>query len=343
MERIHYGRNRHMSYIGEQLADWEFASRQGQPHRSVDFETNWLRQMIDLNLHVGSGHEEVDDVNLGALIDDSLVEFIGFLVSALKKEDVPLDAVKETMARIESGMWDDSALQAYAGFLAEGKGMRLSSAIYLDLAQRHATYGGKPPPKLEEGRQFVSAFLDRFMTKEYRNRDFHSESLLRKLADARQGHLNPDDASTLIRHSESSPAARKLLQLIGKDSVEAESTHLLPNDLLIWSLEDQHRDPKHPKGAPSARGRRRTYGLRHRDNEIRNGVALLDLVGFTVSDARKAIGDVFGLTDRRLRDICEEPYWTLKDLHEDVYRRLDPVSYHESRKRGSGPEISTPT
>ena len=337
-----------MSFLGEDLATWRLTARLSGQDVPVDLETNMLRQIIRLNLYLDYGDEDLDDIGLGARIDDRLVEFIGFLLLALKKDELPLEVVKETMARIEIGMIEDSALKAYARILMRDGERPLSSATYLNLADRRILYGGKPPPKLEEGRRFVRVFLAPFMTKEYRERDFDIKGITRKLADYWRDHLDPDSVEMLIRHSESSPAAQNLLKLIRNDSVESEATHPLPSVLLQWYLkqwylEDQQRNFKRPKVASSTRGRRRTYGMRLRDNEIKHAVELLTLVDLPELDARKAVAGVFGFTGKRILKICNDPYWTLKDLHEDVYRRLDPVAYHMSHRPSSDPDPSTPT
>ena len=155
-----------MSWLGKENARLNLTDPHYGPRVSVDFETNWLRKTIHLNLYMRPGEEDMDGERLGRRIDNCLVEFIAFLLVSLREEKLPIEAVKEIMEKVEVGMREDPALQAYAVTLMRDRELPLSSEIYLDLARRHALYGGIPAPTPDEGLRFVSVILARVMKKE---------------------------------------------------------------------------------------------------------------------------------------------------------------------------------
>ena len=313
-----------MSWLGKERARWKLTAQDDGRPFLVDVETSWLRSIICLNLYMRHGEENMDDERLGRRIDNCLVEFIRILLWSLQQERIPIEVVKEAMAKIEMGMREDSALKAYARTLMRDKELPLASATYLDLAKRQVLYGGKPAATSEEGKRFVSVFLAQVMKKKYRNFNLDREGIARNLADYCLIHRDPGTLRSFILHSEVSRTTWDALKLVCKDSVESGEVHLLPPALLEWYLGATIGRPRRPDVAPAPGNRPRTIGHRLRNNEIRNTVELLDQVGMPEHVACKAVADAFGFTEKTISKICQKPYWTMEDLIEDGLERLAP-------------------
>ncbi len=313
-----------MSWLGKENARLNLTDPHYGPRVSVDFETNWLRKTIHLNLYMRPGEEDMDGERLGRRIDNCLVEFIAFLLVSLREEKLPIEAVKEIMEKVEVGMREDPALQAYAVTLMRDRELPLSSEIYLDLARRHALYGGKPAPTPDEGLRFVSVILARVMKKENwkLNLDIIIERTARNMADFYLYFRDPGTLRSFIRDSEVSPIIWDALMLICKDLVKGGEEHNIPVDLSQWHIGAIYGRPGRPDVAKASGPRPTSYDLKIRDNEIRHYVDLLVLAGMPERMACNAIADAFEFSRKRINDINEQTHWTMEELVEDGGQRL---------------------
>ena len=316
-----------MSWKGEERFRWKVTEPHHAPRMTVDFETNWLRKEIHLNLYMSPRDEDMDDERLGMQIDDCVVEHIAFLLRFPQLEDVPIEVVeefKEYMDRVEMGMREDPALQAYAVTLMRDRELPLSSEIYLDLAKRHALYGGIPAPTPDEGIRFVTVFLAQAMKKKNWRLDSYMKEIVRRLADYYLYFRDPGTLRSFIRDSEVSPIKWDALMLICKDLVKGGEEHNLPVDLTQWYTGATHGRPGRPVVAKASGPRPTSYGLKVRNKEIRHTVKLLVLAGMPELMACNAIADAFTFTRKRINDINEQDNWTIEELLEDGGQRLAP-------------------
>ena len=311
-----------MSWIGEERATGNLTDPHYGPRVSVDFETNWLRKTIPLNLYMRPGEEDMDGERLGRRIDNCLVEFIAFLLVSLREEKLPIEAVKEIMEKVEVGMREDPALQAYAVTLMRDKGLPLSSEIYLDLARRHALYGGIPAPTPDEGLRFVAVFLAQVMKKENWKHNSDIEGMARRMADFYLYFRYPGTLRSFIRDSGVSPIKWDALMLICKDLVKGGEKHNLPDDLTQWHVGATYGRPGRPKAAKASGRRPTSRRVKIRNNEIRHTVGLLVQVAMTELIACNAIADAFEFSRKRIKNINEQTHWTMEELVEDGGQRL---------------------
>ena len=125
----------------------------------------------------------------------------------------------------------------------------------------------------------------------------------------------------LIRASEKSAIAWDILELICQNWVYRGEEEP-PVSLLKWSF-DARGCLKRPDEDPMPRHRHPRVGYKLRNNEIRHTVELLVLVGMSKTAACEAVEEAFwdsedDLSESRIRQICQEPYWTIAELDDDV-------------------------
>ena len=243
--------------------------------------------------------------------------------------------------KIDEGMKEDPALQAFEGTQKGGEKLPLASRTYLKLARRHALYGGKRPPSSEEGRHFALVQLGEFMEEDNLKIDWDRETLTEVLA---VGWLNSRDPGVLLRliyDSQKSPVSWDTLQLICQKLVDRGEKPSYT--LLLWYSMANHGHPERPDEGSAPRHRPRTLGYKLRNNEIRYTVDLLALVGMPETAGRSAVAEAFGNAPSRIGQICREPYSTIDELVEDARKRTEPSygSFLYGPDSNSGPSSST--
>ena len=308
-----------------------------RPNWKVDVESSEMREELGLRFYLEPGEEHLSPEESGRRIDDCLVEYIGTYLLSLRLGGISIEEFKSTMRKIEQGMKDDLALKAFEDAIRRAGEVPLASRSYLKLARRYLqrqTNEGSPDsqrfPDLEEGRQFARVMLDEFMIKAKWKHDWERQLFIRDGADdwLRKG----DDYGLwkLIRASEKSAIAWDILELICQNWVYRGEEEP-PVSLLKWSF-DVRGCLKRPDEDPMPRHRHPRVGYKLRNNEIRHTVELLVLVGMSKTAACEAVEEAFwdsedDLSESRIRQICQEPYWTIAELDDDVRKFLEP-SYH---------------
>ena len=130
----------------------------------------------------------------------------------------------------------------------------------------------------------------------------------------------------LIQDSYKSPVAWDILHLACQEAVDKGEKY--PSyELLMWYLRANTGHLKRPEEEPAPRHRPPTTGYKLRDNEIRHTVDLLVRVGMPKAEACEAVVDAFQsseveLSENRINQICQEPYWTMVDLGGEGMDRL---------------------
>ena len=146
-----------MSWIRRELANERYWS---EPDWQVDVESSEMREEIGLRYYLEPGDEKLAPEELGRRIDDCLVEYINTSLQRLKgrvisrageediiiKRDITIEEFESRRRKIDEGMKEDPALQAFEGTEKRGEKLPLASRTYLKLARRHALFGGKRPP-----------------------------------------------------------------------------------------------------------------------------------------------------------------------------------------------------
>ena len=72
-----------------------------------------MREEIGVRWHIQPGNEQMGIEELGAHVDDCLVEYISEHLLDLKEEEIDIEEFKATMNKIEEGMREDPALKAF--------------------------------------------------------------------------------------------------------------------------------------------------------------------------------------------------------------------------------------
>ena len=205
-----------MSWIRRELANERYWS---EPDWQVDVESSEMREEIGLRYYLDPGDEKLAPEELGRRIDDCLVEYIntslqrlkGRVISRAGEEDITIEEFRPRMRKIEEGMGEDLALKAFEGTEKRGEKLPLASRTYLELARRHALYGGKPPPSSENGRRFALVLLDHIREPDSWEIDWDRQSVIECLADAWLDSRDPGELEELIQNSFESPLAWDVL------------------------------------------------------------------------------------------------------------------------------------
>ena len=316
-----------MTRFGRQL-DWQ-----------VDVESNEMREEIGLRYYLEPGDEHLSPEELGRRIDDCLVDHIRAHFLSLRLGDISIEEFESKMHKMEQGMREDQALRAFEVAIWREAEVPLASRTYLKLTRRYLqrrTNAGSPEsqrfPGREEGRQFARVTLDEFMIKAKWKHDWDRELLIRDAADDWLRKRDDYGLWKLIRASEKSALAWDTLELICRKLAHG-SEEWLPAKLLRWSFDVVGGRLNRPDEDPVPLGRPPKVGYKLRNNEIRHTVDLLILVGMTKTAAYEAVEEAFwdsedDLSGSRIRQIYQEPYWTITELESGVRKFLER-SYYE--------------
>ena len=335
-----------MSWLLSELAKWR--QSKDKPYEHVDVEMSLMRNAIGLKWYLGYGDEQLSPEELGAIIDDCLVESISDLLKLIKEGGAGIDEFELTMSLVEEGTMQDQDLKAYAAKLSkypEFEGLRPASETYIEMAIRHTMNGEKLPVDLEveEACQFASALLERVRNENWAGFDWNFRDYCQFHADIWRRERDFDELRLLTEESQWNAAAWDTLQLICEDTAKngMGDIVLLPCALLRWYLGSQFGHPKRPDVARAPRGRRRTHGTMLRDNEIRHAVYLLEQVDVPTTVAHFAVAQAIllyppktvansaeakptVLDEGTVRNICRYPYSTLEEIRLDGERRTQP-------------------
>ena len=104
-----------MSWLLRELAKWRRSKN--KPYEHVDVEMSELRNAIGLKWFLGYGDEQLSPEELGAIIDDCLVECISDLLLFIEEGGAGIEEFELTMSLVEVGTREDQDLNAYAAKL----------------------------------------------------------------------------------------------------------------------------------------------------------------------------------------------------------------------------------
>ena len=325
-----------MSWIRRELANERYWS---EPDWQVDVESSEMREEIGLRYYLDPGDEKLAPEELGRRIDDCLVEYINTSLQRLKgrvisrageediiiKRDITIEEFESRRRKIDEGMKEAPALQAFEGTEKRGEKLPLASRTYLELARRHALYGGKPPPSSENGRRFALVLLDHIREPDSWDIDWDRQSVIECLADAWLDSRDLGELEELIQNSFESSLAWDILCSNSQQVVITGEE--LPKEHLLWYVEATNGHPKRPDERPAPRNRPKKLGYMIRNNEIRHTVELLALVGMEETACHEAVGEPFFFKPSTIQGICRQPSWGIRDLAEHAIERLDPSFY----------------
>ena len=171
------------------------------------------------------------------------------------------------MRRLEERI-DNMALGTYAAALEKSDDVPLASKTYLELARRHALYGGKRTPSYEEDGRFTRVMLDEFKDKTFWEKDEDIWSSVPSWADAWLNDRDPCELQELIDISDVSVLAWETLQIICEEVADEraggladEPEECLPYELLVWNLMVSHDHAERPDEGPTLSHRPRKAGL----------------------------------------------------------------------------------
>ena len=290
----------------------------------VSLEQGPLREAIGLAWFMVYGDERLTPEELGARIDDCLVENLSGLLLDLEEEKIGLDEFELAASIVEEGMREDSDLRAYANDLLKDKQLPLASKTFLRLAKRRVENGGKSRVSPKEAEQLAGALLGIVRSQEWEKYDWDIETYSQFCASLWLNVRDPYELLTYIFQSHWNPAAYDTLMLICKHAAQhgMEEILRLPDSILRWHLGATYDMPKRPELAPVPRYRPKTLGKYHRDNEVRHAVYLLRQVGVRKMAAYDAVAKGANLAVGTVRNTCDRPYWTLTDVRLDIESRL---------------------
>ena len=120
-----------------------------QRNKKAEVALGKLREVVFLKWYMRPGDEKLAPEEFGRRIDDGLVEAIGRLLP-IEHGDNGIEEFKSRVRQIEEGMRENIALKAFAATLRENSKGPLASETYLQLARRHALYGGNLPLPLNK-------------------------------------------------------------------------------------------------------------------------------------------------------------------------------------------------
>ena len=336
-----------MSWLLSELAKWRRSK--DKPYEHVDVEMSEFRNAIGLKWYLGYGDEQLSPEELGAIIDDCLVECISDLLLLIKQGGAGIKEFELTMSLVEEGASEDQDLNAYAVKLQddpEFEGLRPASETYIEMAIRHTMNGDKLPVDLEEAEacQLAGALLERVRNEDMAGYDWNFRDYCQFRADVWRRERDFNELRLLVEQSQWNAAAWDTLRLICADTAKngMGDIVLLPLGLLRWYLGSQYGHPKRPDVALAPRGRRRTHGIMLRDNEIRHAVYLLGQVDVPKTVAYFAVAEAILLDPPKktvansaeaeptvpdegtIRNICGKSDWTLEEMRLDGERRTQP-------------------
>ena len=98
-------------FIRQLLNRYKFTSRQDW---RVDFESSEMRDEIGLSKYLDPGDENLAPEELGRRIDDCLVDYIENYHGCLTAAGISPEEYELVMGKIDYGMTEDQAYQAYA-------------------------------------------------------------------------------------------------------------------------------------------------------------------------------------------------------------------------------------
>ena len=279
-----------MSFRAKEVAKWR--SKSQQPYRA-DVELSEFREWIGFRLYLRPETDKLPPEMLGETIDDCLVEFICSMLLSLEAAETTTEHCRRTIGKVREGMFEDPDLKAYAVTLMRSERLPLASVTYLDLAERRALYGGKPAPSTDEGSRFARVFLAPVMIVSLWETDMNQAIYIRLRADSWWRYPSSKDLLTLIQDSPENAAAWDILMLICWDADERGQKHLLPRCILHWFLGASFGRPKRPIPKPAPRKRPSKIGYKHRNNEVRNTIRLLEAGGMPEEVGKKAVANAF--------------------------------------------------
>ena len=287
----------------------------------VDVESSEMRVEIDLKYYLDPGDRKLAPEELGRRIDDCLVHYIEVYIGLLASEEISIEEFNLVMGKIEEGMNEDVAYQAFAETLQK-RNLRPASETYLNLARRDALYGGKRRPHWELGRDFAIVHMDHIRKDDTWVVDWDRERVTECLADGYLDDPDPVVLQRLIDNSIESPLAWDILRSGIRKAASAGVNP--PNRLFTWYVDATNGHLKRPDWRPGPPNRHRTLGRVLRDNEIRHTVDLLTMVGMEEIDGRFAVAEALHLSRDRIREIYKESNSEMPDLAAHAIERLDP-------------------
>ena len=310
-----------MSWIDIELAKWRYGHK--RPYQ-VNVEWTEFRELIPLRWYLGYGDEHLTAEELGATIDDCVVEFTGRLHLCFVQEQIGIDDFKWFLNEVEKGVLEDTELKAFKLTLHDAE-LRLTSEVYVDLIKRHALGCGMSAPTIDDGCQFARVFLARFMRQEEFDVDWDIREYSRFSADHWWRNPYAIDHRVLIQNSLFSAEDWDTLMLICSDA--AKKRRMLPPSILYWYLLASHGNLNRPDEGLVPRKRPDKFGVKLRNNEFRHAVKLLEQVGMPWNVACKAMAIEMHYAEPTIRRICRKPYTSLEELRRDGQKRFEPALY----------------
>ena len=305
-------------FDGQLLKRYKFTSLQDW---QVDFEPSEMRGEIGLSKYLDPGDDNLAPEELGRRIDECLVDYIENYHGCLIQKGVSPEEYELILGKIDYGMTEDQAYQAFAKSL-QRRNLRPASETYLELARRDAMYGRQPRSSRDLGRDFALVHMDYIRKQDSWQIDWNRKTVIKCLADGYLGDPDPVVLQKLIDNSEESPLAWDLLLSIGREAASAGVDP--PEGLFTWCVEAINGHPSRPDERPNPPNRPRHLGMRLRDNEIRHTVNLLNLVGMEEIDGSSAVADALRLDRTTVHRIYKHPDLQMPDLAAHAIERLDP-------------------
>ena len=304
--------------ISGMLNRYRFTSRQDW---RVDFESSEMRVEIGLSRYLDPGDENLAPEELGRRIDDCLVNYIENYHGCLTPAGISPEEYELVMGKIDYGMTEDQAYQAFAKSL-QRRNLRPASETYLELAKRDAMYGRQPRSSRDLGRDFALVHMEYIRKQDSWKIDWNRKTVIKCLADGYLGDPDPVVLHRLIDNSGESRLAWDVLHLISREAASAGVDP--PEGLFTWCVEATDGNRRRPDGRPALPNRPRMLGRILRDNEIRHTIDLLDLVGMEEKDGCDVVADALHLSGITVRRIYKHPDRQMPDLAEHAIERLDP-------------------
>ena len=288
-----------------------------------------MRKEIGLRWDIQPGNEQMGIEELGAHVDDCLVEYISEHLLDLKEEEIGIEEFKASMNKIEEGMRDDPALKAFTVTLWRNAELPPASTTYLYLARRRALYGGKPRPSFDEGSQFASVQLAGDMDPDRWESDITIQRISRDIADRWLSSRDSDQLKDLVRGSEEYPFQWDALKLICKELADGGEEDL-PYALLKWRFDATYEGLERPKDRSAPSNRRKKWGFKLRNEHIRHTVELLSQVGMPgtggVDSGCYVVASAMNLSEAYIENLCmtpaQTPAQTFADFIEDCLDRF---------------------
>ena len=293
------------------------------------FEMSEMREEIGLRWHIQPGNEQMGIEELGAHVDDRLVEYISDHLLALEEKAIGIEEFKATMNKIEEGMREDPALKAFTVTLWRNDELPPASTTYLYLARRRALYGGKPPPSFDEGSQFARVLLAGDMDPDSWENDVTIGWLSRDMAGRWLSSRDSDQLQDLVRGSEEYPFIWDALKLICKELADGGEEDL-PYALLKWRFDATYERLERPKERSALSNRPNKWGYKLRNEHIRHTVELLSQVGMPETGGADSgcyvVASEMHLSVTYIENLCmtpaQKPALTLADFIEDGLDRF---------------------